>query len=346
MRDGAECILSAVSKYRAVFYFAGSGLFIAGDTVGASYEVHRQGTRVAIALPSDDELYQGFPPEQRTLRAGRIVAWREDPREIYAVVVERFEVSVDIDADAPASDVIGKAFPLAAEIAEEFLTWVRVGGHEPWLPQEHEGVELAGVTRLLHADTGQEVDPRVAWNPSHVLRAIPSSLAVTVPDLNDFVGAIAGEVRPSTAAKLLSDASAAIYPPPVTSAANSDRADTATAVLLAAIACEVHIKTTIKAKSTAERIPLIDVILDSPRDVSIATGQLTDKPMKAALGHSLREENKALFKDVTEKLFPMRNQVAHYGYKPTLDEAHELLKTANELFLWLNELPAAAGETG
>jgi hypothetical protein len=330
-----------VTNFRAVYYFAGNGLFVAGDTLGATYELTRNGTRVGIALPTDTEVYTGFPPAEPSPRSGRVVAWEEDPPRTLAVTVDRFEVTVDVSAEAPSGDLIAEAFPLAAEVAEEFLTWVRVGASQTWLPNEHEGVTLGGPTRLLHADTGKEVQPRVAWQPPHAVFGTPASESVDLETLNDLVGSIAAGVRPSVAATLLSDAHGVMAPPPVVSAATADRADTAHAVLLAAVACEVHIKATLRNKATAQHLPLLDVILDSPREVSVAAGQLTDKPMKAATGHSLKEDDKPLFKKVVDKFFPIRNKVAHYGHKPSREETQLVLTTADELFLWLNGLPAA-----
>jgi hypothetical protein len=82
----------------------------------------------------------------------------------------------------------------------------------------------------------------------------------------------------------------------------------------------------------------LHVILDNPRDVTIATGQLLDKPMKAAVGVSLRDEDKGLFVAVTETLFPLRNRIAHRGHPPTLDEAQTAFSIVERLFVWLGAL--------
>jgi hypothetical protein len=338
--DCREARLCAVPDFRAVFLFAGSGLFIAGDALGLRWTFERGGHRVSIALPTVDEVYKGLADEEpRTARLGRVTAWQEgDPAEIHAVTVERFEVSVDTTAAEPSNDAIGEMFPVAARVAEEFLTWVRVGSNQPWLPGEHEGVSLASYTRLLDIETGAEVAS--SWNPPLAVVGIPAEQSVDPATLNDFAAALAGEVMPSAATLLLTDAHAALGSRSVYRLEDRERADTAHAILLAAVACEVHIKVTLREAADAAYLPLLDVILDSPRDVTIAAGQLTDKPMDAAVGHSLRSENKPLFKKVTERLFPLRNKVAHYGYKPKLDEAREALKTADELFLWLNDVRA------
>lgn len=65
--------------------------------------------------------------------------------------------------------------------------------------------------------------------------------------------------------------------------------------------------------------------------------------MKAGLGISLREEKhnlpdeyKTLFKDVTEKLFPWRNAVAHRGWRPSIAEAQQAVEIVGRLFAWLD----------
>jgi hypothetical protein len=94
----------------------------------------------------------------------------------------------------------------------------------------------------------------------------------------------------------------------------------------------------LRESATRELRPLLDIVLDSPRDVSVAAGQLLDKPLKAITGMSLREADKPLFKLVTEKLFPLRNRVAHYGHRPTTQEARDAVATATDLFAWLDQL--------
>jgi hypothetical protein len=94
----------------------------------------------------------------------------------------------------------------------------------------------------------------------------------------------------------------------------------------------------LRESATSELRPLLDIVLDSPRDVSIAAGQLLDKPLKVITGMSLKEADKPLFKRVTEKLFPLRNRVAHYGHRPTTQEARNAVATVTDLFAWLDGL--------
>lgn len=83
------------------------------------------------------------------------------------------------------------------------------------------------------------------------------------------------------------------------------------------------------------------MILENPRDVSVATGQLLDKTLKAALGVSLRDADPNLYKAVVDRtaqrkaLFPLRNRVPHHGYQPTIAEAEAAVDTVQRLFVWL-----------
>jgi hypothetical protein len=60
------------------------------------------------------------------------------------------------------------------------------------------------------------------------------------------------------------------------------------AVLLAAIACESRIKSTLIAAAPADRLPLLNVILDNPHKVTVAAVNLFDKVATAAVGRSLK----------------------------------------------------------
>lgn len=147
---------------------------------------------------------------------------------------------------------------------------------------------------------------------------------------------VAERKEPRLAATLLADARGVLIPPATQE--TRDRLDTPHAVLLAAIAAEVRIKETLRESATGGLRPLLDIVLDSPRDVSVATGQLLDKPLKVITGTSLKEADKPLFNRVNDKLFPLRNRVAHYGHRPTTEEARNAVATATDLFAWLDEL--------
>lgn len=97
--------------------------------------------------------------------------------------------------------------------------------------------------------------------------------------------------------------------------------DTPRVVLTAAIACELKVKYVLRAKAKPDAAELLDVLLESPRDFSIAAAALFDRPMKAIAGRSLREGDRDLWKQVV-RLFEVRAQVRgrcrarHTGRRP------------------------------
>jgi len=64
------------------------------------------------------------------------------------------------------------------------------------------------------------------------------------------------------------------------------------------------------------------------------------KALAAALGRSLKTEHRQLYKRI-EKLLILRNRIAHKGEAPTeSEESRDVVAAADEVFLWLKELPA------
>jgi hypothetical protein len=114
-------------------------------------------------------------------------------------------------------------------------------------------------------------------------------------------------------------------------------ADYQRAVLMAAIACEVKVKDTLREKVPPDRLPLVDLILENPRDWSLAAVALFDKATSAAFGRSLRADNREAYKDVG-KLFELRNRIAHKGEKPEENEARRCVLSGRQVFRWLDEL--------
>jgi hypothetical protein len=109
------------------------------------------------------------------------------------------------------------------------------------------------------------------------------------------------------------------------------------AVLIAAIACEVKVKDTLRQKVPPDRRSLVDLLLENPRDWSIAALALFDKATDAALGRSLRTDHREVYKDVC-RLFELRNRIAHRGEKPDETEASRVVRAGRQVFRWLDGL--------
>jgi hypothetical protein len=105
------------------------------------------------------------------------------------------------------------------------------------------------------------------------------------------------------------------------------------AVLLAAIACELKIKTTMREKVETSRLPLVDAVIRSQRPIV----GLLDGPLLGALGVSLKTEDKDLDEKI-DRLFQLRNAVAHRGEPAASDDANVAIGAAQVLFRWLDGL--------
>jgi hypothetical protein len=328
-----------VAGREALFYFGGGGLFVTGGALGGTAEFDWGERRAVVVLPSYDHISDG----PRWGREARKSSWREDDGkvvEIHTATVTTFEVRVEVPDGVGDNEAVKDAFPVAVQIAETLLATARTLGGQYWIPAAHEAPELNGYGSLVASGTYDEVDEQARWHPAITVVSRGEEYAIDTELMERIFAATSAGDGPALAEVLRADARAVVAGPTVSQDWKSDKRDTARAVLFAAVACEVKIKATLFAKSPAQFADLLNVILENPREVSVAAGQLVDKPMKAAVGQSLREANKELFKAVSNDLFPRRNKVAHGGYQPTTEEAQESVTTAMNLFAWLDGLPS------
>ena len=341
VQSGATTVTVPAPAYYAEYPFSGSGLLIRANALGLRRQWTLGDKEITLALPSLEESYTGFPPERLGVRVGRVVASKHD--EPILISVERFSTTFGVKPDSElgadddwkaAADLLSDLYVVAVDVAQDFMNAVRVQGGQFWLPAQHERVRRDGLISLYRADTHERLP--FSWNPPRSITVFGEESAADHDELVELLEMVAERKEPRLAATLLADARGVLIPPAVHEAI--DRLDTPHAVLLAAIAAEVRIKETLRESATGELRLLLDIVLDSPRDVSVAAGQLLDKPLKVITGTSLREADKPLFKLVTEKLFPLRNRVAHYGHRPTAEEASDAVATATDLFAWLDGL--------
>jgi hypothetical protein len=112
--------------------------------------------------------------------------------------------------------------------------------------------------------------------------------------------------------------------------------------MLAAIACEIKVKDAITALASEEQKPLVNLLLENPRDWTMAAASLFDKGMGAVCGRSLRTEDKKLFKEVV-LIFQDRNSIAHKdGGKVSADNVLKRhVTSAKSAFAWLDSVQEA-----
>lgn len=115
------------------------------------------------------------------------------------------------------------------------------------------------------------------------------------------------------------------------------------AVLLAAVACEAHVKEVLLERVDSATKPLLDTLLRKPRIFQEPALELFGEVARAVLGRSLRDDDRALWKKIDE-LFQARNKMAHVADRPSLEKARELVIAANQAMKWLDSNPGTPTE--
>lgn len=315
---------------RAEFYFEVRGVLVRAELLGTKLEFDRGGLRVEILIPGN-----GADRQWEGLGAVKPVYGGETNRQAFAVQTVKVMVFGEGPRGQDTDGSIGhlrRSFHVAESAVADFVEWARIHG-QPWLglhgqPVRRIGNHLLGDDSVDIADYGfsEDVLPAIeaerdpAYDGGASLdTAHASSLARQLSS---------GNVVLPIAETLLADAFyfIGLRPP-----------DCQRALLTAAIACEVKVKDTLRRKVPPDRRPLVDLLLENPRDWSIAALALFDKATDAALGRSLRADHRDAYKDVC-RLFELRNRIAHRGEKPGETEAIRVVLASRQVFRWLDEL--------
>jgi hypothetical protein len=335
---------SAKREQVALFPFWTGGLWVKGELLGASWLLERDGYGIVVALPSDQGDFRiARPEEERLFKVGI----SQGPKTI-AATINVFQVAVWVESEAAAdlfppnpcgSDgqrALTEASKTAIAVAEDFLAWLRVLGGQYWLGASHEPIRNAGTADLIDLDVGKRIK-NINWEYTLVARAFGEDIALNGDTLDAIVDCLDGEQTVREADVLLADAQDTLGGSRAESTITASRRDVRRCVLLAAISSEMKIREVLREKTPPQRQELVAVILKNWREIDIAIAQLPHKAMKAAVGRSLYEEEPELFGKV-EKLFKMRNDVAHRGQAPSLPEAQEAVHAAVKLSAWLDSL--------
>lgn len=330
-----------MGKLRAEFHFAVNGLLVTREALGATVEFERDNYRIRVRLPVDiKEFFPRWNDEKLFAIGGNWSGVVGDPRQRVNVLIVQVAVfgqrsvsAKDFDGPAetrPTNEAIKyfrKAFLVAQAVCKELIDWARIRG-QAWLGLHGQNLERIGVDSLVDEDADRRLPVgfhTVVFNPSPPESAIDPAFVSSLDKLLD------DKRQPVPIAEtFLADARHFAW---------AQKADVSRAVLLVAIACEVKVKQVLRDKSSPSILPLVDVLLENPRDWSLAAAALFDKAMLAALGRSLKNEDRELFNHI-EKLFQLRNKIAHRGQNPGIPESNDAVAAAWKVFKWLDEIRA------
>jgi len=317
-----------MAKRRAEFYFAVRGLLVRSELLDTTVEFCRDNFRVEILFPGERTSWG-----HEILGPVHVFYKKETFERGFAV--ESIKATVygegprGKDADGSIRH-LQKSFQIAETAVAELIEWARLHG-QPWLglhgqPVRRVGHHLLGDDSVDIADYCFDEDVLPETKEPVPEYEIEASLDAAIT--SSLAGHLGGTSAPSPIAEtLLADA---LY------FVGLDPPDYQRAVLIAAIACEVKVKDTLRQKSASDHKPLIELILGNPHDWSVAAVALFDKGMAAALGRSLKSDDREMYKDIN-RLFEIRNGIAHRGEKPEENEARRVVLAARKVFRWLDE---------
>ncbi len=254
-----------------------------------------------------------------TLRVLRIVANADAPDELRQLPPGSAEARAQYDA------AIGRMRAAARLAVKRLVDWVRIDRGQVWMSPPLEYPEQIGSEQLVDLDRNMTLGVTVFTGGT--LLVLPADTELRSPDLVSLASRLPEE--PPLWSRLLADAQHYTWSPEW---AAPDRA-----VLFAAIALELAVKDALRTLAADSARPIVDLLLDSPRDWSVAAASLFDKPMDVVAKRSLRVENLELWKRV-DRLFQWRNRIAHRGQRLENEESKQLVASAVEAMTWLQSL--------
>lgn len=319
-----------------------NGLWLARSALGSSTSHVFEGHECTVTTPSVE---YDFGLDARP------VGWDRDALHLYETDGERvtgtvqiLRVDVAIDADLTADElppggpadpaiteaayrILADSADIARRLVAASLAWARTDSGQFWLDPQHHLPRVVVGSELRDGSGARLAISFVEPVTAHGVGG--GATALSAPELSVYLHAASVDAAPALAETLLADA--LFY------AWRATHPNPRLGLVLAAIATEVKIKTFLTDMATPEQAALVELVLSSPRDVSLAAAALFDQGLNAVAGVSLRTANRKLFKAVS-KLFEDRNRFAHRG-DLQLDEASMRadMNAAREVFRWLDD---------
>ena len=276
----------------AEFCFAVNKVLIKNDSFRSRARFDRDGFQVEIVF-SDQDAISYSPIHRDESQSVWVVGKIVQVIEVHVLEESPLKRNLLDDADTEAADgeridFLKRALPVAEAVSSEFIEWLRL--RQPWL-----GVHGQRPQRIGDPVVNDEFSSSTYYaklvlpHTSPDEPDYPADVFLDQAGLDSFVPLL-NDCRPElpVGESLLADA---LY------FLSSDPPDLQRAVITAAIGCEVKVKRTIRSKAPAASLKLIDLILESPRDWSLAAIALFDKGAEAALGRSLKSDNRELLSE-------------------------------------------------
>jgi hypothetical protein len=249
----------------------------------------------------------------------------DDPQQILSVNAIRSIVDLDVDlSEWEPAHLSLHLRDLAGEAVGKLTAWARILHDQPWLGLSSDFPTQTGWQGILNAETGEPV-PGTVREPVGI-RLLSEDAALDAGAMESIIDRTRrGDPLP-IAESLLRDAEYLAW--------HMHPSDLVRAGLLAAIACEAKIKSTLRNLAPAGTRDLLDLVIDNSREVTLQAASLFHLGARATVGRSLKDEQPNLYKRIV-RLFELRNGIAHREEFPDELEAGDVVRAARAAFDWL-----------
>lgn len=325
---------------RARFVYEVAQLQVAKAALGTESTVIRGGCSVIVSLPPRRTAApRDWLEDFRNFwgHGSGLIALKEVPHawvtQIATSVISTFALSpTEVESGGEraleeAREAFGLFHRIADEVTREYLDHMIVVGRQAWLGVP--GEPLTAGRGEIREEGGGRYPLSSGQHGAGTAFVKPADRVV---GRNDHQAAVALLVAPQVLGVGETLLAEAVHLARYTLTPHASRA-----LLMAAIACEVQVKAKLRTLASDQRRPLLDLMLDNPRDWSLAAAAMFDKLAEAAVGRSLRHEDPNLFRAI-DALFQARNAFAHRGVQPSRREAISAAEAAEKAFDWLETL--------
>jgi hypothetical protein len=328
-------------------YFKIDGIEGRPDILGESVTRVLPSIRVRLDFPASAEgfsfMHAASAVEGLPTRDGKVLALTEHGHDLVEVRLVRVVVNGDFDelADDVDMDTLPPTFrelllETATAMARDTCNWIRIAVGQDWMQPPDELPQLVSGIQLMKILPGEEhvEAERTITAPGGVIRVIPPEGLLD----RTSVGVLRKHVElgaPPQEALLLADAKHLV-------GWKSDQASSDRAVLFAAMAIEIATKRTLRECATPEQAPLIELLIENPRDWSMSAHAtfLHAVPLVARI--ECDDSWRSVARGV-QTLFEARNKVVHRGESIAQEIAKEHVKAAVLAWDRLSNLNAAIG---
>jgi hypothetical protein len=335
-----------VSLIGSEFYVELDELVCRREVLGSSLKLQRGEVRYLIEFPDRPDAFrfdhvaapriQGKPPDPRDY--DRTVALVEQGGDMVDVRLVRIVANVESSLCATSFDRTSsedqKAHDRlfhdltsgALQLARDLCDWVRIIFEQVWIEPSGRYPRIVNAIALVDLTANRDFGSMIA--PAGMVRIVDEDTVLDAAGLAKVRESLE-QGAPAPDELFLSEARYLLRSQQVTGAER--------ATLLAAIALEVRTKRALQAIADAAQLPLVDLLLENPRDWSLAAHALFHKALPVVAGYSLGKEHADLSKRV-QQLFTSRNALAHRGATIEASAAAEHVETAREAFAFLSAL--------